>query len=71
MPIERKGKFIRERIREPSLFVRGSFRTKKVKGGHEVILGHLKAGNALALQAIRHPLSEGVASVKRHHKARR
>lgn len=53
-------KYIRERLREPSKFVPGSFRTVE-SGSHRVIVGHLKGdrNKEAVAQSIFHPRHEG------------
>jgi len=57
MPLEIKGKYIRQRIRPPSAFRKGSFRTQRI-GKHLRIAGRLKSTGHWATQAFRHPISE-------------
>ena len=54
------ARFIRERLREPSKFVPGSFRTVE-SGSHRVIVGHLKGdrNKEAVAQSIFHPRHEG------------
>lgn len=66
MPVEVKGNFIRERFRQSSKFKKGSFKTVKA-GAHEIILAHLKTNNRQKVQAILHPLGEGLSTVRRLH----
>lgn len=50
-----KGRFVRERIRNPSLFSR--LRTK-VQGKHRIIVGRPRGMVTTRVQAILHPKSE-------------
>lgn len=70
MPVERVGSFIRERLKPPSQFVPGSFRTKRLPGGHELVVGRLKSTGRFVGQSLRHPASEGLAYVRREHAMR-
>lgn len=49
------SQYRRERIRNPAEFRKGSFRTKKVgTRGSKIIVGKLKRGKKMVLQAILH-----------------
>jgi hypothetical protein len=61
------GKFIRERVADPKIFDKRSFRTKTLRSGHRVIIGclngqwddrHHKCKKGTRPQSILHPLSE-------------
>ena len=62
-PYSARAKFTHRRVRAPGRFVRGSFRTKRLRGGKELVLGRLKGPRrrtatgrrALAVQSVRTP----------------
>jgi hypothetical protein len=57
MPLEIKGKYIRQRIKPPSAFRPGSFRTQVV-GRHRRVAGILKTTGRYATQTLLHPVAE-------------
>jgi hypothetical protein len=67
LPVEKKGHYIRERIRSPKAFK--TLRTQIV-GKHRRIAGRLKSTGQWATQAILHPLKEEIKRIKKGHAAR-
>jgi hypothetical protein len=57
MPLEVRGHYVRERMRNVAAFRRGSFKTQVV-GKHRRIAGRLRATGRWATQSMLHPLAE-------------
>ena len=65
--VEKEGKFVFERIRPMSDFLKGTkLKVQKRKMGHKRIAGELES-RGYATRAILHPASEGVKEIRKHH----
>lgn len=69
----RTGGYLRERVKEPSEFEKGSFRTIDPgrPGYHKLVIGRLKGSKRTTTQAILHPKEDSIAKARAFSKRRR